>query len=179
MNRCVLCPRISYRRPIPPDGPRPCRILLLGEGPSFDEDEKQCVFSGKTGFELNQTYLPLLGLPRSQVTIANATWCSQPTYQNPTREQALSCASVHLAPLLSEVRPYIIAPMGAVACSLWPEINLSHDHGIPFLGRWGGWSGCLFPMYHPSSGLHNSAWMISLMNDFDVLGKLLKKLQQL
>ena len=28
---CSLCPRLPYRRPIHPDGPIPCRVMLLGK----------------------------------------------------------------------------------------------------------------------------------------------------
>jgi uracil-DNA glycosylase family 4 len=176
---CSLCPRLPRRRPIPPDGPVPCPLVLLGEGPAWDEDEQFRVFSGKTGIELNQTYLPILGLPRSSVFIANVSWCSQPSYQNPTREQAYSCASTHLAPLLAAVRPLILAPMGAVACSLWPGINVTHDHGIPRVEKWGGWEGVVYPLFHPSAGIHMTAYMIPLMEDFRRLGELLRTLEAL
>ena len=176
MNRCSLCPKLIYRRPIPPDGPRPSRLLFLGEAPHVDEDKTGIPFAGKTGMELNNVYLPILGLPRSEVCISNACACSQPSYDNPTPEQALACSSVHLAPLLAEVQPEIIVPMGAVACSLFGKINLNYDHGLPREGRWGGWRGVLWPTYHPSAGIHATAYMIPLMQDFHALKGFLAQL---
>jgi uracil-DNA glycosylase family 4 len=176
MPPCATCPRIPYRRPIPADGPRPCRIMLLGEAPHVDEDRQGIPFCGKTGMELNNVYLPILGLPRSEVLVFNSCACSQPDYSNPTPEQALVCSSVHLGPLLNEVRPEVVVPMGAVACSLFGEMNLNVDHGIPRESKWGGRKFVLWPMFHPSSGLHASAMMIPLMADFHALKKFLRLL---
>lgn len=107
--------------------------------------------------------------------------CSNKGYENPTSEQAMSCSSVHLGPLLNEVKPEVIVVMGAVACSLFPEIeNLNLQHGIPIPGKWGSWQGLLFPSYHPSAPLHGATgYMISIMADFNYLGKLLKELDRL
>jgi len=174
---CPLCPRI--RRPVLPAGPAPCRILFLGERPSYDEDAQGIPFVGYTGKEFRQTYLPLADLTPSQVCIANAVWCSAADYSNPTPDETLSCSSVHFGPLLARVRPVIVIPMGAVACSLFPGVNVNRDHGIALPGKWGTvWEGVLFPTYHPSAGLHSTGYMIPLMNDFVALGRLLKELPQ-
>jgi uracil-DNA glycosylase family 4 len=169
--RCTLCPRLIYRRPISPSGPRPCRICLIGEAPHVDEDKQGEPFCGKTGLELNNTYLPILGFPRSEIFVTNACMCSQPTYDNPTKEQAYACSSVHLGPLLAEVKPEVVVPMGAVACSLFGEVNLMMDHGIPVEGRWGAWRGVCWPTFHPTAGIHSSGYMVPLMQDFHNLKK--------
>ena len=176
LPRCSLCPRLPYRKPIAPDGPIPCRVMLLGEAPHVDEDRHDCPFSGKTGQELNNVYLPVLGLPRSHVLIFNACACSQPSYDNPTPEQALACSSVHLGPLLATAQPEVLVPMGAVACSIFQlNINLNVDHGIPIEARWGSWHGVLWPTYHPTAGIHSTSYMIPLMQDFANLKKFLKE----
>ena len=175
---CSMCPRLPHRKPIPPVGPRPARIVLCGEAPSYDEDSQGEPFVGKTGFELTNTYLPILGIPRSELLICNARWCSEYNYANPTPEQALSCASLHLGPLLAEAQPEIVVPMGAVACSLFTGVNLNMDHGRARVGKWGSWCGCVFAMYHPSSGLHVSSMMIALAADFDNLRKFIKGLDE-
>ena len=180
MNRCPLCPNLRNRSPIPSTGPTPARLLFLGEGPSYEEDRRGEPFTGKTGVELTGTYLPILGIPRSEVHIFNAMACSNRGYENPTPQQAMACSSVHLGPLLHKVQPEIIIPMGAIACSLFPEIeSMSLQHGLPIPGKWGSWRGILFPMYHPSAGLRGSTgYMISLMSDFDALNKLLKRIDE-
>lgn len=176
LPRCSACPHLPYRHPIPSTGPKPCRVLLLGEAPHVDEDRLGIPFAGKTGIELNETYLPVLGLPRSGVHVFNVCACSQPTYDNPTPEQAMACSSVHLGALLHEVQPEVIVAMGAVACSIFGlGINLNMDHGIPLEARWGSWHGVLWPTYHPTAGIHATAYMIPLMQDFANLKKFLKE----
>jgi len=179
MKPCPGCP--NPRPPVPSDGPVPCRLLLIGEAPSYSEDKDGCVFTGKTGIELNNTYLPILGLPRSLVHIANARWCSNPTYDNPTLEEAARCSAFHLSALLQRVKPEVIVPMGVVACSLFEDnFSINLEHGIPRPGKYGPWSGILYPMFHPSISLHSgmAGYMIPLMADFDELGKLLKRLDR-
>ena len=175
-GRCSLCP--NYRRPVPSSGPTPCRVMFLGEAPGRSEDETGEPFCGKTGIELNQTYLPILGLPRSEVYVANAVQCSERDYSNPTAAAAWSCAGMHLAPLLEKVKPEILVPMGQVACSLFPEINLNLDHGLPCVGKWGAWKGCVVPMYHPSAGLHQTSFMIPLQQDFAALREFIRRLDR-
>lgn len=174
LTPCPRCPRkrgiVPPLYPCTPDSPR-ARVLFLAEAPSWEEDKKHEPLLGKTGIEFTNTYLPIVGLPRSFVAIANAVMCSQSDYGNPTPEDALSCAGLRLSSLLEEVQPEIIVVMGAVACSLWPEINLTLQHGIPMKGKWGSWEGVLWPTYHPSAGIHQSAFMIPLMKDFDELRK--------
>ena len=171
---CSRCPK--YRRPVPPSGPTPCRLIFIGECPSTEEDRVSTPFQGKTGLELNNTYLPILGLPRSEVFVMNSVMCSRKDYSNPEPIDADSCMGLHLGTILNTVCPTVIVPMGAVACSLWPHIDLTRDHGLPMVGKWGAWSGVLFPMYHPSAGIHATSFMIPLQSDFHALKQFLKKL---
>ena len=178
IDRCSLCP--NYRPRVLPTGPIPARILFLGEQPAEVEDKYGEPFVGKTGSELIHTYFPIAGLHRDYVYIDNARRCSEPDYENPTNEQAQSCCNLFLGRTLNQVRPQIVVPMGAVACSVFVEVkNLALQHGIPIPAHYSGWSGVLFPTFHPSSGLHQTAFMIALMKDFDRLGKLIRELDQL
>lgn len=176
--RCPPCPR--FRPPVPGSGPTPARILFLGEAPSYQEDKYGAVFVGKTGEELVQTYLPLAFIHRDSVYIDNVFSCSHIDYHNPEPEEALSCISLRLSDLLNRVRPQIICPMGSIACSIFPEIGpLTLQHGIPLPGKWGAWRGVLFPMFHPSSGIHVVSFMIPLMADFKRLGELSREMEGL
>lgn len=165
---------------MPSIGPRPARLLFLGEGPSTTEDKLGEPFCGKTGSELRRVYMPIAGIYPGDVHIDNAARCSEGDYKNPTNEQAQSCCNVFLGPLLNEVRPQIIIPMGAVACSVFSEIgDLQMQHGVPLPGRYGSWEGILFPTYHPSAGIHSPGFMIPMMSDFKRLGELLRELDRL
>jgi len=160
--RCPLCPHV--RPLVPSTGPIPARILLLGEAPSTTEDRDGEPFKGKTGSELRRVYLPIAMLYDGDVYIDNAVRCSQEDYRNPTNEEAASCCNM----------------MGAVACSIFPEIGpLNLQHGIPLVGHYSGREYVLFPVYHPSSGIHSPGFMIPLMSDFQRLGKLIQELDRL
>jgi uracil-DNA glycosylase len=170
---CHLCTRVPGRGPIPFEGPIPARVLFLGECGAYHEDKLRRPFVGQTGDEFTYTYLPLSNLPRSEVYIANIVRCSRADYSNPKPKHAECCSSVFLGLLLAEVKPEIIVPMGAVACSVFGKFNLNMHHGIPRPAKYGGWEGTLFPMYHPSAGLHSTSYMIPLMQDFTELGRIL------
>ena len=175
MNRCSLCPH--SRSPVPSTGPTPARILFIDESPSYDEDRYHEPIRGKAGIEFDGTYLTILGLPRSMVHITHAIACSNRGYTPPTPAQAMSCSATHLSSLLQEVKPEIIVPMGPVSCSLFPEIeSLALQHGRALPGKWGSWSGILFPMFRASSGLRATGYMIAMMQDMDDLRKLLHSL---
>lgn len=176
LSRCAICPCTKGRSPVPPSGPSPCRVLFLGEAPHKFEDSALIPFCGPSGVELDEQYLPLAGLDRPSVAVANACLCSQLSYRNPKPAEASICASKHLSPLLARLRPEIIVPMGAVACSLFPSLRLSLHHGLPQPGTYGSWEGIVFPSYHPAAGLRSTAYMIPLRQDMIALGKLIKSI---
>ena len=89
----------------------------------------------------------------------------------------MTCASTNLSILLNQVKPEIIVPMGAVACSIFNGINLNMHHGILQPARWGSWSGYVFPTFHPTAGMRTTSYMIPLMADFKKLGELLSDQQ--
>jgi uracil-DNA glycosylase family 4 len=171
---CASCPRI--RRPVLSSGPRPCRLLLLSECPSTNDDKFNRPLSGQAGQELDNTYLPLLNLPRSEIFVTNARLCSHSDYHLPTTQEVEDCCAVHLSQTLNEVKPQVIMPMGAVACSVFGISSLVMEHGLPRVGKWGAWEGVVFPTYHPTLGMKSTSMMIPLMSDFHVLGKLLADL---
>lgn len=177
--RCSLCPGPSTGRPrILPDGPIPAQIMAIGEQPARDEDRHGRPFAGRTGREFDELYLPISGLCRSDIMVYNARPCSTADYSNPEPIDALTCSNIFLGPLLTQVQPLIVIPMGAIACSLFTEVDdLNLQHGKPLPGQWGPWRGILFPMYHPSAGMHSTGYMISLTTDFDALGTLVRDLR--
>ena len=176
MNLCPLCSRC--RGPVLPTGPTPCRVLLVGEAPNWNEDEKHQPAVGKAGVELTQTYLRLAFLTRDDVYITNARYCSELDYSAPTVAQVKNCAYQHFGPTLEKVSPQVVVPMGKLACSIFPEItNLAVQHGIPLIGRWGSYEFVLFPTFNPQMGTGSTGYMIPLMSDFNRLGQLLRELE--
>lgn len=174
--RCSLCPGVN--KCLPPDGlVSPNRVLLIGEAPGKLEQDKGRVFIGKTGEELNRQYLPLAGLRREFVTIANAISCfpiSAKGKLNPEKQKDLdlldSCAEQHLYPLIQQMRPKLIVAMGSFACkAIDRDIDLELMHGIPQETH----VGTVVPMYHPSLGIHEPKRVLLLRNDWIKLKKIL------
>lgn len=174
LPRCPSC--TCYDRPIPGNGPKPCRILLLGEAPAKDELRRGFPFAGRSGAELDMHYLPLAGLKRSEVYVSNARKCAAPGFPNPTPQQAMDCARVHLAEELRRVRPAVVVAMGGIANfvfetlftprSLGRMVDLQTDHGIPTRASFCGWHGWLIPTYHPAAGMRDPRIIQALREDF-------------
>lgn len=182
MSRCRLCP--SRKLPIEGHGPVPCRIMFIGEAPGKTEDRtrdmdgKGMPFHGDAGRELNDVYLPLAKLRRSEVYVTNTVQCiPDEAGATPTPALANCCASHHLPGEIAAVEPDIIVTLGATALhTLFPgHGGLDTHHGIPFEARYSNvWEGTVFPMYHPAAGLRSGATMAHLVTDFLELGNYLK-----
>lgn len=170
------CP-VCQGRDIPPDGPTPCRVMLMGECPAREETKQHRNFSGQAGREFDFHYLPLAGLLRGEVYTTNACRSARPNFDNPTNREARQCSEFHLPQELRHCQPEVIVLMGGVACSLADtHIDLDTDHGLPqrnsLLG--GLWEGTVFPTFHPAAGLHEGQMILQLRQDFASLGAHLK-----
>lgn len=177
MDRCSACP--GLHNCIGPEGPDDAEIMLVGEKPGWEEDKKGIPFVGKTGKEVDGHYLPLAGLRRENVLITNAMACwggegakdRLDMGRERDRNLLLSCAEHQLYPLIQRVKPKLLVPMGAFACyALDPEIDLTLQHGIPLETSWG----TVFPLFHPSAGLHEPKKMLQIRTDWDRLKKYLR-----
>lgn len=173
MDRCALC--LGKRNCVPGNGPvRQGDYLFLGEGPGPDEDKKGIPFCGRTGREVNEGYLPMLGMRRENVRFDNASHCMPESRMdlNDAKDRALAecCAEAHLYPYLEQYKPKLIIAMGAFACHvLDPTIDLELHHGFPRSTPWGK----VFVMYHPAGGLHEPKKMLNIRSDWARLRKYL------
>ena len=175
LRRCPVCPNIPGRYPIEPTGPRPCKVLCIGEAGAKNEDRRGYPFAGASGKELDTYYLPRAGLSRDVVGVTNAMKCSLQGYRNPKPEEAAVCAEFHLARELREFDPEVIVPMGAVACSLFePDVSLELHHGMALVRSLYDWMGIVFPNYHPAAGMRDDLYLTHLHNDFPRLEGILR-----
>lgn len=176
---CPNCPR-NYHA-LPGDGPLPSPFLVIGERPGKDENRYQRIFVGKIGQELNETYLPLAGLARHDVRLCNTVRCWADNNRTPSDREILECAQHHLANEIEQTAPDVVVLLGSSACKLFPGVQLERQHGIPqHTDKVGGldkslfgWRGWVVPMYHPALGLHESKWMVQMLEDWERLGKVL------
>jgi uracil-DNA glycosylase family 4 len=153
-------------------------VLCIMERPGQDENRNGRVACGRTGQELDDLYLPLAGLDRSEVRIINTVLCGHESNKAPTAKEIAQCAPHHIPDEIERTNPNVILLLGATACSLAPGIRLDLHHGIPQhtskVGDLFGWKGWFVPMYHPAIGLHESRFMTVCIDDWKYLGALLK-----
>ena len=179
MAMLVACPICDKEhRYIPPDGPESSPYCFVGEAGGTDEDKTLHPFSGKTGKEVNQHYLPLAGLRRGAVRFCNTipflpcTPGHKLSLDQPKHRELLRYgAEQFLYPELRSNHYSLLIPLGAFAChALDPDINLELQHGIPTATSWG----TVFPMYHPAGGLHEPKKMLLIRTDWDRLRRYIR-----
>lgn len=134
-------------------------------------------YSGQSGMEFNDQYIQLAGLSRDQIHVSNVFICSKPGYKNPTEDEAVSCSARHLPDLLSRVQPKVILTMGAIAASVFGDVDLQTVHGIPRRCSYADHEFWLVSTFHPAFALRSTAAMIPIRSDFEALGRLLKSLE--
>ncbi len=166
-SRCAECPRTH--RQVLPDGPLDARVAIIGEGPGWNEAKTGIPFCGKAGQELDETYLRLACLDRSEVFVTNMVQCRQERNGidvRPADSLLKSCRDNHIWEELETVKPEIVILCGSTACTLIDGPDLELEHGFPrkIEDRW------VVPMYHPAAGLHETRFMTPMLEDWERLG---------
>ena len=151
-------------------GPIPAEVALVGEAPGEQEVEDGVPFVGKSGVELNGHYLPLAGLTRSKVYVTNL-WKYRPPNNRDPNAAEIAAGMEELRPELAEVSPKVIVAVGRLSAGalLGRTVDMDKEHGIPV--QFG--DQVLLPVYHPAAGLHNTAMMSRIREDFTALRHLL------
>lgn len=151
-------------------GPVPAEVALVGEAPGEQEVEDGVPFVGKPGIELNGHYLPLAGLTRAKVYVTNL-WKYRPPNNRDPNAAEIAEGLAELLPELAEVNPTVIVAVGRLSAGalLGRPVDMDKEHGIPIAWK----NRVLLPVYHPAAGLHNTAMMSRIREDFTALRHLL------
>lgn len=122
------------------------RLMFIGEGPGQEEDRLGEPFVGRAG-KLLDAMLRALGLPRSEVYIANVVKCRPPNNRDPQDDEVAACRPF-LERQVALVNPHIIVTLGRVAT----RHLLGRGEAMRELrGRWVNWQGRrVLPTYHPA-----------------------------
>jgi uracil-DNA glycosylase family 4 len=94
-------------------GKRDARLLVIGEAPGADEDRQGEPFVGRAGQLLN-AMLRAIGLPRSEVYIANILKCRPPNNRDPEPSESATCTP-YLTQQIELVRPRVLLAVGRIA----------------------------------------------------------------
>jgi DNA polymerase len=167
-RRCKLC--AERTRIVFGTGNSVAKLVFVGEGPGYDEDQKGEPFVGKAG-QLLTKIIEAMNLTRDKVYICNIIKCRPPGNRNPAPDEIKACFPF-LERQLDAIRPDFICALGTFAA----QTLLDSDEPISKMrGRLYDYRGMkVMPTYHPAYLLRNSekkrdVWedmkkLISLMN---------------
>lgn len=161
-QREKACTRCGLRRGcsqvVTPSGPTPCPIMIVGEAPGADEDERGSPFVGASGKLLNRMIVSA-DLQRENVFITNVVRCRPPDNRTPETVEINACKP-WLWEEIKLVDPLVILAMGATASKLLMHGNstfritkvVGQPKKVDFLRE----GGIVVPMFHPSYLLQHS-----------------------
>jgi len=112
--QCRACPLHAKRtQTVFGRGAPQARLLFIGEGPGYEEDQQGTPFVGKAGQLLDRMIAAMQFQP-AEVYIANIVKCRPPGNRNPEPGEAEACLP-YLQRQIEIVRPEVIVLLGAVA----------------------------------------------------------------
>lgn len=135
-------------------GDEDAEIMFIGEGPGGDEDRRGEPFVGKAGQLLTRIIENGMGIPRSEVYIANIVKCRPPNNRDPQPDEVDACEPF-LAAQIRVIAPKVIITLGKYAS----QTLLRTSTPITRLrGQWSEYMGTpVMPTYHPAYVLRNPA----------------------
>ena len=168
LGDCQRCALAQHRRNIVfGSGSPTAKLVFVGEGPGFEEDQQAEPFVGPAG-QLLTKIISAIHLTRSQVYISNIVKCRPPKNRNPRPEEIQTCFP-YLERQLDAIQPLFICALGSVAA----QTLLNSPEPISKLrGQFYEYRGItLFPTYHPAYLLRNSDKKREVWEDMKMLMK--------
>ncbi|MGH2442908.1 MAG: uracil-DNA glycosylase, partial [Chloroflexota bacterium] len=153
---------------VPGEGPSDAEVMMVGEGPGFNEDQQGRPFVGAAGKFLDQV-LPLAGIRRDGVYITNVVKHRPPGNRDPEPAELAACLP-YLQRQIEVVQPRIIVTLGRFSLATFlPGQLISRVHGQPrrLEDRF------LYPMYHPAAALRQDRVKDIFREDMQRLGRFL------
>ena len=173
VRACHRCPLAKGRiHAVPGEGPADARVMFVGEGPGYHEDQQGRPFVGASSQYLAEL-LASIGLNRRQVYIANVIKCRPPNNRDPEPVELATCRG-YLDRQIELVRPWMIVTLGRFSMDRYfPGQSISRIHGRP--KRVG--DVCYLPMFHPAAALRNPEWRQEMAKDMLRIPELLAELE--
>ena len=133
------------------EGNKKARLMFIGEGPGYNEDQQGRPFVGKAG-QLLDKMVEAIGLKREDVYIANVVKCRPPNNRNPYEEESVICIE-YLRWQVKIINPDILVCLGAIAARniISPDFKITADRG-KWIQRG---SFYIMPTYHPAALLRD------------------------
>ena len=158
---------------VPGEGSASASLLFIGEGPGKEEDKQGRPFCGSAGKFLNEL-LASISLSREDVYITNVVKHRPPGNRDPKPEE-IDAYWPYLKRQIDVIDPKIIIILGRHSMArLMPGLGtISQLHGHAFQKG----NRTYMAQYHPAVALYNGSYRQILLDDFQKLKTLMKKLQ--
>lgn len=147
IRECRTCALHQTRQQaVPGVGPQKSRLLIVGEGPGFEEDQQGKPFVGPAG-QLLIKMLQAIQLSSEEIFITNTVKCRPPGNRLPLEEE-IACCRPFLEEEIRLTEPAILVAMGNCAAQ---ALTGSPRRISELRGRWLDYRGRrLMATYHPA-----------------------------
>jgi len=160
------------------EGSSDAKLLFLGEGPGYWEDQKGRPFVGNAGALLNQL-LYSIKLPREEVFITNVVCYRPPENRDPLPEE-IAAFEPYIDEMIEVIRPKVIVTLGRFSMAKFiPGVKITVVHGKPHGVDWKGRKLVVVPMFHPAAALRSGEVLRQAKEDFLKLPELVKDSQKI
>ncbi len=168
-TRCKLC-TLGRTQIVFGTGNPKARLMLVGEAPGEEEDERGEPFVGRSG-QLLTKIIEAIGLSREQVYIANVIKCRPPSNRNPEPDEVAACEP-YLFRQIDVINPMVIVPLGkfATQCLLKTTDPITRLRGRRFDYR----GTTLIPTFHPAYLLRNPSAKREVWDDMKLVRAILQ-----
>ena len=154
------------------------KILFIGEGPGYWEDQKAEPFVGNAG-KLLDKLLQSIKLPREEVYITNVVHHRPPENRDPFPGE-IEAYGKYLDEIIKIIDPKIVVTLGRFSMGKFlPEVKISAVHGKTFVVEFNGKKLTVIPMYHPAAALRAGQVMSMIKEDFMKLPEIIKTTEKL
>lgn len=141
------------------------KILLIGEGPGYWEDQKGEPFVGNAG-KLLDRLLQSIKLTRNEVYITNVVHHRPPENRDPLPEE-MEAYQPYLDKIIEIIGPKVIVTLGRFSMGKFlPGVKITSVHGKVHKVNWKGREIVIVPMYHPAAALRRGDVMDEIKTDF-------------
>ena len=174
-RNCVLCEKRTNT--VPGMGVQNPLVMIIGEGPGFEEDKQGLPFVGPAG-QLLDKMLTAINLSReTNCFIANVVKCRPPQNRDPNPEEAKACRGF-LERQINILKPKMILLLGRIATYhiLDTAQGISTIHGQFFTYKTSFGEIPVMPIYHPSAVLRNEALKRPVWEDLKIFKKKLEEM---
>jgi DNA polymerase len=158
VRTCTRCRLADGRtNAVPGEGSPDTEVVLIGEGPGFNEDRLGRPFIGRAG-DLLTKLLGSIEWRREDVFITNVVKCRPPDSRDPEPDEVAACAP-YLKRQLEVLDPALIVTLGRHSMGRFmPGARIGQAHGTtgPVDPASGARDATVFAMYHPAAALRGA-----------------------